>query len=570
MEAEPLKVASNRQQHGRDELVFLPLGGCGEIGMNLNAYGYGPPEARRWIIVDIGVTFGNSETPGIDLICADPGFLVGEQIDAVFLTHAHEDHIGAVGLLYPLLRTKAPIYATPFTCELVRSKMDERGVDQRWLKTISMGATIKAGPFEVTYVTLTHSIPEPNALAIRTPAGLILHTGDWKIDPHPQIGATTDIEGLTALGDEGVLAMVCDSTNVFEDGEAGSEETVRQGLVELIAQQEQAVAVTTFASNVARVKSIIDAANQAGRNVCLVGRSMHRVTAAAKAVGILPARLEFVDEAEAGYLPPENILYLCTGSQGEANAALSRIARGDHRHVALREGDSVIFSSRLIPGNETGVYALQNTLAEQGVRVITPRMVPQTIHVSGHPCRDELRRMYQWVRPRIAVPVHGERRHILEHASYARSLQVPETVAPRNGSLIRLAPGEAEIVDEVPAGRLFLDGSRLIPEGSQGLIERKRLHGSGVIFAAVTLDPAGRVLDGPVVVVKGLSESDGRVAEESLEVLDEAAVSALSGLSRKDRNDDEAIERVMGRAIRKACDVSFGLKPMIEVVVLRS
>lgn len=565
-----MNIRNTSLDQSKDELVFLPLGGCGEIGMNLNAYGYGPPNARRWIVVDVGVTFGNSETPGIDLICADPDFLVGEQIDAVFLTHAHEDHIGAVGLLYPLLRTKAPIYATPFTCELVRSKMDERGVDHKWLKTISMGATVKAGPFEVTYVTLTHSIPEPNALAIRTPAGVILHTGDWKIDPNPQIGSTTDIEGLTALGDEGVLAMVCDSTNVFEDGEAGSEETVRQGLIELIAEQKQAVAVTTFASNVARVKSVIDAANRAGRSVCLVGRSMHRVTAAAKAVGILPARLDFVDEAEAGYLPPENILYLCTGSQGEANAALSRIARGDHRHVALREGDTVIFSSRLIPGNESSVYSLQNALAEQGIRVIHPRMVPQTIHVSGHPCRDELRRMYQWVRPRIAVPVHGERRHILEHASFAKSLQVPETVAPRNGSLIRLAPGEAEILDEVPAGRLFLDGSRLVPEGAQGLIERKRLHNSGIIFATVSLDHAGRIVDGPVVVVKGLSETDGRVAEESLEILDDAAEAAIAGLSKKDRNDDEAIERVMGRALRKACDINFGLKPMIEVVVLRS
>lgn len=565
-----MTIRNTSLDQSKDELVFLPLGGCGEIGMNLNAYGYGPPHARRWIVVDVGVTFGNSETPGIDLICADPDFLVGEQIDAVFLTHAHEDHIGAVGLLYPLLRTKAPIYATPFTCELVRSKMDERGVDHKWLKTVSMGATVKAGPFEVTYVTLTHSIPEPNALAIRTPAGVILHTGDWKIDPSPQIGATTDIEGLTALGDEGVLAMVCDSTNVFENGEAGSEETVRQGLIELIAEQKQAVAVTTFASNVARVKSIIDAANRAGRSVCLVGRSMHRVTAAAKAVGILPARLDFVDEAEAGYLPPENILYLCTGSQGEANAALSRIARGDHRHVALREGDSVIFSSRLIPGNESSVYSLQNTLAEQGIRVIHPRMVPQTIHVSGHPCRDELRRMYQWVRPQIAVPVHGERRHILEHAAYARSLQVPEAVAPRNGSLIRLAPGEAEILDEVPSGRLFLDGNRLVPEGAQGLIERKRLHSSGIIFATVSLDQAGRIVDGPVVVVKGLSETDGRVAEESLEILDDAAEAALAGLSKKDRSDDEAIERVMGRALRKACDINFGLKPMIEVVVLRS
>ncbi|HCX10797.1 MAG TPA: MBL fold metallo-hydrolase, partial [Hyphomonas sp.] len=278
-----------------DELVFLPLGGCDEIGMNLNAYGYGPAHDRRWIIADLGVTFGSLETPGIDLICADPEYLIGEKIDAVFLTHAHEDHIGAVGLLYPRLQTKAPIYATPFTAELVRSKMVERGVDPSWLKPVALGGTVQAGPFEVTYVTLTHSIPEPNALAIKTPLGTILHTGDWKIDPDPQIGSATDVKGLTALGDEGVLAMVCDSTNVFEEGESGSEESVKQGLIDLIAEQKQAVAVTTFASNVARVKSIVEAAESAGRAVCLVGRSMHRITDAAKSVGILPPHMEFID-----------------------------------------------------------------------------------------------------------------------------------------------------------------------------------------------------------------------------------------------------------------------------------
>lgn len=552
------------------ELVFLPLGGCGEIGMNLNAYGYGPPGSRRWIIIDIGVTFAGPDLPGIDLICADPASLEGERIEAVFLTHAHEDHIGAVGLLYPRLKTRAPIYATPFTCELVRAKMEERGVDLNWLRTVPLGARIQAGPFEVTYVTLTHSIPEPNALAIRTPLGLVLHTGDWKIDPAPQIGATTDIEGLRALGDAGVLAMVCDSTNVFEQGEAGSEETVRQGLIELVAQQKQAVAITTFASNVARVKSVIEAASLAGRSVCLVGRSMHRVVGAARAVGLLPRHIDFVDEAEAGFLPPENILYLCTGSQGEPNAALARIARGGHRQIRLGEGDSVIFSSRLIPGNETGVYALQNTLAEQGVQVITPRMVEQTIHVSGHPCRDELRQMYQWVRPHIAVPVHGERRHIMEHAAFARSLQVAETVAPRNGSLIRLAPGRAGILDELPAGRLFLDGRRLVPEGAQGLAERRRLNAGGIIFVTLGLDGAGRVQDGPVLVARGFSETDGRLAEESLDPLEAAAEAALDALSRKDRMDDDLVERAVGKAVRKACELVFGHRPMIETVVLRS
>ena len=553
-----------------DELVFLPLGGCDEIGMNLNAYGYGPAHDRRWIIADLGVTFGSLETPGVDLICADPEYLIGEQIDAIFLTHAHEDHIGAVGLLYPRLQTNAPIYATPFTAELVRSKMVERGVDPSWLKPVALGGTVTAGPFEVTYVTLTHSIPEPNALAIKTPLGTILHTGDWKIDPDPQIGETTDVEGLTALGDEGVLAMVCDSTNVFEEGESGSEETVKQGLIDLISEQKQAVAVTTFASNVARVKSIVEAAEAAGRAVCLVGRSMHRITDAAKSVGILSDTMEFVDESDASQIPAEHILYLCTGSQGEARAALTRIARRDHRNVTFHEGDTVIFSSRQIPGNEKGIFELQNALAEQGVRVITPRMVPYPIHVSGHPCRDELRRMYGWVRPKVSVPVHGERRHIMEHATFAKSLQVPNAVTPRNGSLVRLAPGKAEITDLVPSGRLFLDGDRLVPEGAQGIDERRKLSFSGILFATMTLDDSGDVLDGPVVIAKGLSESDGRIADESIEPLEIAAEDAIGRMKKRDRMDDDAVERAVGRALRKACLNTFGHRPIIEVIVLRS
>ncbi len=553
-----------------EELVFLPLGGCEEIGMNLNAYGYGPAHDRRWILADIGVTFGSLETPGVDLICADPEYLVGETIDAIFLTHAHEDHIGAVGLLYPRLQTDAPIYATPFTSELVKSKMKERGVDMRWLKPVALGGTVKAGPFSVRYVTLTHSIPEPNALAITTPAGTILHTGDWKIDPNPQIGEQTDIEGLTALGDEGVLAMVCDSTNVFEEGEAGSEETVRKGLYELVSEQTGRVAVTTFASNVARVKTIIGAAENAGRSVCLVGRSMHRITTAAKAVGILPKDLEFVDEADASQLPAENILYLCTGSQGESRAALSRIARKDHRNVSLGKGDTVIFSCRIIPGNETGIFAMQNMLADEGVRVITPRMLTDPIHVSGHPCRDELRKMYQWVRPKISVPVHGERRHIMEHAAFAKSLQVPEAITARNGSLVRLAPGKAEIIDDVPAGRLYLDGNTLVPSGAQGIGERRKLSENGVITASVAIDEDGNVLDGPVVMVRGFSEADGRLADESLDALDEAAEEAVDRLKRKAMMDDDAVERAVGRSLRRASEATFGRRPIIDVIVLRS
>ena len=448
--------------------------------------------------------------------------------------------------------------------------MIERGVDPSWLKPVALGGTVQAGPFEVTYVTLTHSIPEPNALAIKTPLGTILHTGDWKIDPDPQIGSATDVKGLTALGDEGVLAMVCDSTNVFEEGESGSEESVKQGLIDLIAEQKQAVAVTTFASNVARVKSIVEAAESAGRAVCLVGRSMHRITDAAKSVGILPPHMEFIDESEASQIPAEHILYLCTGSQGEARAALTRISRRDHRNVSLHEGDTVIFSSRQIPGNEKGIFALQNALAEQGVRVITPRMVPYPIHVSGHPCRDELRRMYGWVRPQVSIPVHGERRHIMEHANFAKSLQVPHAVTPQNGSLIRIAPGKAQIVDVVPAGRLFLDGDRLVPEGAQGIEERRKLSWAGIIFASMTLDDDGDILDGPIVLAKGLSETDGRLADESIEPLEIAAEDAIGRMKKRDRMDDDAVERTVGRALRKACLETFGHRPVIEVIVLRS
>lgn len=555
----------------RDEFVFLPLGGCEEIGMNLNAYGFGPPESRRWILADMGVTFGDDTMPGIDLICADPEFLVDEDIDAIFLTHAHEDHIGATGLLYRRLKTRAPLYATPFTAELTRRKLLEHDLDPaELLKTIDLGASLKVGPFDVRYVTLTHSIPEPNALAITTPLGTLLHTGDWKIDPDPQIGATTDVEALSKLGDDGVLAMVCDSTNVFVDGEAGSEATVRRSIEAVIAAQPARVAVATFASNVARVKSVVEAAAACGRSVCLVGRSMHKVTDAAKSVGLLRDVADFVSEEEAGFLPPENILYLCTGSQGEARAALSRIARGEHRNVSLSEGDTVIFSSRVIPGNEKGIFALMNQLADNGVRVITERMTEAPIHVSGHPCRDELARMYSWVRPRISIPVHGERRHTLEHARYALDLQVPLAVAPRNGELVRLAPGDPEIIDVVPAGRLMLDGNKLVPAGSGALTDRLRLSEYGYLHVAVAIDEDGDVIDGPLVSARGLAEADGRVADESLDTLDEAAEAALSRVKARDIDNDDAVERAIGRGVRKAAEKLFGRRPIIDVTILRS
>ena len=553
------------------ELVFLPLGGCVEIGMNLNAYGYGPAHDRRWILIDVGVTFGGEDTPGIDLITPDPAFLEdqGDKIDAIFLTHAHEDHIGAIGLILPRLQTKAPIYATPFTAHLAQAKLIERGQKHVSINVIPLGAEIEAGPFKVRYITLTHSIPEPNALSLETPLGTILHTGDWKIDPAPQLGSETDVEALNALGDAGVLAMVCDSTNVFVEGESGSEGVVRDNLIELIGSLTGRIAVTTFASNVARVASVIEAARLVGRSVCLVGRSMHKITDAAVATGVIQDLPDLISEDQAGSLPDDNLLFLCTGSQGEPRAALGRISRDDHRHISLGEGDTVIFSSRVIPGNEKGIFDMQNALAEKGVRIITDRMTDGPIHVSGHPARDELRRMYQWVRPKISVPVHGERRHIVEHAAYAKSLQVSEAVTPRNGDLIRLAPGEAKTIDMVPNGRLYLDGSRLVPAESEGIRERRALSNWGYVSVAIAIDENGDVVDGPLLAARGLSEMDGSTADESLIDVDEAAEEAINGLKRRRRFDDEEVERVLGRAVKKACEKTFGRKPIVDVSVLR-
>ena len=551
------------------ELVFLPLGGCGEIGMNLNAYGYGPAHDRRWILVDLGVTFGDGTTPGIDLICADPEFIEeqAENIDAIFLTHAHEDHIGAVALLWPRLR--APLYATPFTAHLVAGKLAERGLSHVDVNVVPLEGEVEAGPFTVTYVTLTHSIPEPNALAIKTPSGTILHTGDWKIDPDPLIGEGVDVEGLKKLGDEGILAMVCDSTNVFVEGESGSEATVRTNLVELIGSLKARIAVATFASNVARVATVIEAAKKAGRSVCLAGRSMHKIVDAAVATGVLNDLPDLVDEADAGSFPPSNILYLCTGSQGEERAALGRISAGTHRHLTLGEGDTVIFSSRVIPGNEKGIFEMQNALAERGVRIITDRMSTKPIHVSGHPARDELERMYKWVRPRISVPVHGERRHIMEHAAFARNMQVPEAVTPRNGDMVRLWPGKAEVIDVVPNGRLHLDGSRLVPAGSEGLSERIAISKYGYVTASIAFDEQGSIADGPFLSARGLSEEDGSLADESLDQIEMACDEALDGLSRRKRLDDEVVETVLVRAIRRSCERVFGRKPLVDVTILR-
>ncbi|MDP3174014.1 MAG: ribonuclease J [Phenylobacterium sp.] len=551
------------------ELVFLPLGGSNEIGMNFNLYGFGPPHARKWIVVDLGVTFGDQTTPGVEIILPDPTFIEqhADDILGVVLTHAHEDHIGAVAWLWP--RIRAPLYATPFTAYLLREKLREADLlDEVQITEVPLGGTIKLGPFDIELITLTHSIPEPNGLAIRTPLGAILHTGDWKIDPDPVLGGVTDSDAIRRLGDEGVLAMVCDSTNVFVDGRAGSEADVRDALAKLVGGLKGRVAVACFASNVARMDSVIRAAEAAGRRVCLVGRSMIRMAAAAKSVGLMSDIKPFISEHEARHLPDHAVLYLCTGSQGEPRAALSRIADGTHPHVALGAGSSCVFSSRVIPGNEIPIRNLQDKLADRGVRLYTERDHPG-IHVSGHPCRDELAEMYRWARPTISVPTHGERRHLLEHAAFARDLQVPQQVAPRNGDMVRLAPGRAEIIDEVPAGRLYVDAGVVTPENGEALRERRHAAFNGVLTAAIVLDGRGRMVAGPQVRALGLPSDEDYPIDEALDDLAQEAERALARLSGDDRERDEHVETAVSRALKKASQRIWGRRPVVETTVLR-
>ena len=555
--------------HPSDELIFLPLGGSNEIGMNFNLYGYGPEEARKWIVVDLGITFGDQTTPGVEVILPDPTYIeaYAKDILGIVLTHAHEDHIGAVAWLWP--RLKAPVYATPFTAFLLREKLREKGIlDDVHITEVALGGNIELGPFELELITLTHSIPEPNGLAIRTPLGTILHTGDWKIDPDPLLGAVTDAEAIRRLGDEGVLAMVCDSTNVFVDGVAGSEGEVRVAMTKLIGSLKGKIAVGCFASNVARMDTVIRAAEAAGRRVCLVGRSMHRMAAAAKSVGLMKGTAEFVSEKEAGYFPESTILYLCTGSQGEARAALSRIASGTHPHITLGKGDHAIFSSRVIPGNEVSIRALQNGLADRGVRLYTERDHPG-IHVSGHPCRDELKQMYQWARPQIAVPTHGERRHLLEHAALAKDLQVPMTVTPRNGDMVRLAPGPPSIIDEVPAGRLYVDAGVLTPENGDALKERRHAAFNGALTVSVVLDAKGKLVSGPQVRSLGLPGDEEYPLDDSLDDLADEAEQAIRKIPGEDRAFDEIVEQAICRVVKKAAYRIWDRKPMVEAVVLR-
>ena len=555
------------KKHTEDELIFLPLGGSGEIGMNLNLYGYGPERDRQWLVVDVGVTFGDLSTPGVDVIVPDPSFLEGEKIRGIVLTHAHEDHIGALGWLWT--RMKAPLYATPFTAYLIREKLREAGIlDQVQLIEVPLGGTIDLGPFQVTMVTMTHSIAEPNGLAIKTPLGTILHTGDWKIDDDPVIGGVTDADAITRLGDEGVLAMVCDSTNVFVEGSAGSEGGVREALSELISGLKGRIAVGCFASNVARMDSVIRAAEAAGRRVSLAGRSMHRITAAAKHVGMLHDIKPFLSEQEARVWPADEILYLCTGSQGEVRAALSRVAEGTHPYVKLSKGDHCIFSSRVIPGNELSVGRLQDKLADRGVRLYTEKD-HRGIHVSGHPCRDELKQMYEWARPRIAVPTHGMRRHLVEHANLAKDMGVPEAITPRNGDMVRLAPGPVAIIDEVPCGRLYVDGGRLVTEQGEALHERRHASTNGVLIVSFAMDKRGKIVSDIDVRGIGLPGDEEAPLGDSLDDLAERVEQVVGKLKGEALQDEIVIEQAISRALKKASQQIWDRRPIVETIILR-
>lgn len=542
-----------------DELLFLPLGGSGEIGMNLNLFGYG----GKWIIVDLGVSFGEPNLPGIDLVMPDPQFIEDRREDllGIVLTHAHEDHFGAVRHLWPRLR--CPVYATPFTVELLRQKLLEADLlDQVPLHEVPLEGQVSLGPFDLRYITLTHSIVEPNALAITTPLGTVFHTGDWKIDPDPLIGEATDEAALRRLGEEGILAMICDSTNVFNDHDSGSEGAVRDSLCEVVAGRPGRVAVTAFASNIARLGSIAEAGRACGRDIVLVGLSMNRNVAAARAKGYLADFPPIVPPEEAGFLPPEKTLFICTGSQGEPRGAMARIAAGEHPNVTLDEGDTVIFSSKIIPGNELTLSALFNALSKKGIEVITEK--DAFVHVSGHPGRNELSRMYQWIKPRISVPVHGEARHLAEHARLAEELQVPQCVVPENGTLIRLAPGPAEIIDYVENGRLVLDGNRLVPAEGDSVVGRRRMMYNGHVVVSLAIDGEGRLLAPPGLSLTGVPDED-----ELRPQVVAAIERALGRLAKDLRRDDVAVAEVVRVAARRACRDFCTKRPVTEVQILR-
>lgn len=551
----------------RDELVFLPLGGLGEIGMNAALYGFGPETHRQWILVDCGMGFGGEEhLPGIDLVYPDLRFIEEERHNllGIFITHAHEDHIGALVEMWPRLR--APVYVTRFAAGLLETRrLSEPGAPKVDLKEVLPGQRIKAGPFEIEYVPVAHSIPESNALAIRTPLGLVVHTGDWKLDQTPYLGSLTSEDAFRALGDEGVLALICDSTNVVREGESPSEADVARNLASLIKEAPHRVAITTFASNVARIRSVAEAARECGREVVVIGRAMERVVDVATECGYLDGLPEFRKPETFGYLPRDKVVAVLTGSQGEARAALARIALDEHPDIALSKGDRVIFSSRAIPGNEKAIGTIVNSLVEQGIEIITDRS--ELVHVSGHPRRGELAQMYRWTRPQIAIPAHGEALHLAEHAKFARAQGVDEVVQARNGTLVRLAPGAAGIIDKIPAGRLYKDGNIVIDAGERALPERRKLAFAGIVTVAIAIDDKGDLAGDPIVDAMGLPEKN-RQGENILDLIADRVGDILDGLPKGRRRDPDAVETAVHRGVRSAVNEAWGKKPACHVLVV--
>jgi ribonuclease J len=551
----------------KEQLIFCPLGGSGEIGMNMNLFSYGKPDNLKWLIVDIGVTFADDTLPGIDLIYPDPGFIIDKKDDllGIILTHAHEDHIGAIAHIWPQL--KCNIYATPFTSVLIKEKFKEKKIEiGNNLKIVDLNGTIKLGAFKIEFVTLTHSILEPNGLSIETPVGTILHTGDWKCDPNPLIGNTINEKKLKQIGAQGVLAMICDSTNVFNPGRAGSELDVRQSLLKIMQNKNKRIVVTSFASNVARMETIFYCAKRIERQISLVGRSMHRIYKAARQCGYLKNVIDPIDPREAKKISKEKIVYLCTGSQGEPMGAMMRIAHYVHPDVFIEEGDTVIFSSKIIPGNEKKLYNLHNQLVKNGIEVISEEN--EFVHVSGHPNQEDLKDMYNWVKPKSIIPVHGEHRHMMEHINFAKEMQVPYAVQIENGDIVQIYPGEKpHVVDKAPVGRMYVDGNISVSEDSQSLKERKNLANNGYLEVTIIINNKGKVMKKPIFSFKGLPIE--RQNDDFIFDLEDEVEKTSRTFSLNNTKQENILIEELKKNCRKLIKEKTGKKPYTNINLVR-
>ncbi len=546
----------------KQELLFCPLGGAGEIGANMNLYGYGNAGEHKWIMVDIGVTFADDTLPGIDLIYPDPGFIVDKKdsLLGIVVTHAHEDHIGAIAHLWPML--KCNIYATPFTAVLIQEKFREKHVDiSSYLKIVELNGVVDLDPFLIEYVAMTHSILEPNGLRIKTPAGVVLHTGDWKIDENPMVGKNIDVDRLKQIGKEGVLAMVCDSTNIFTVGRSGSEETVRRSLLKIMERLKKRIVMTSFASNVARMETIFYCAEKTGRQISLVGRSMHRIFKAARQCGYLKNIIDPIDPREAKNISREKIVYLCTGSQGEPMGAMMRISNYTHPDVFIEKGDAIIFSSKIIPGNEKKLYKLHNQLVKDGMEVISEEN--EFVHVSGHPNRDEMKDMYNWIKPKCVIPVHGEHRHLIEHINFAKEMQVPHPVLVENGDIVKIFPGDKpKVYDKAPTGRLYLDGNISVHEQSQSIKDRKNLSSNGYLEVTILINSKGNIHDNPILSFRGLPINEEDEFTYELEGEIEKITKSFKIGSRKQEHN---LIDTLKIACRKFTKEKIGKKPYTNI-----